>query len=58
MLEPESSGLTTQGQLYLRADGVDVHAVALDEHPRRGLDAQRRDDALVGSLSMAMALPR
>ena len=32
--------------LRLRADGVDVHAVALDEHPRRGLDAQRRDDAL------------
>ena len=38
--------LDDAGQLYLRADGVDVHAVTLDEHPRRGLDAQRRDDAL------------
>ena len=39
-------GLDDAGQLRLRADGVDVHAVALDEHPRRGLDAKRCDDAL------------
>ena len=38
--------LDDAGQLRLRADGVDVHAVALDEHPRRGLDAERRDNAL------------